>query len=137
MFEIGRLCIKIAGRDAGKKCVVIEILDKNSVLIDGETRRRKSNINHLEPLEQKLELKKGATHEEVTKAFEKLGLTARKTKPKKTEPRKKKIRAKKEKPVIAKKTKEAKKAPKKETTLEATVEKPAEKPKKAAKKTEK
>ncbi len=142
MFEIGRLCVKLAGRDAGKKCVVVEILEKHLVLIDGETRRRKCNINHLEPLEQKLELKKGATHQDVAKTFEKLGLTARNTKPKKAEPRKKKVRAKKEKPVTIKKTKEVKKTPKKETTLEATVEKPVEKPvikelKKTTKETEK
>ena len=58
MIEIGRLCVKIAGRDAGLKCAVIEILDKNTVLIDGQTRRRKCNIRHLEPLKEKIDLKK-------------------------------------------------------------------------------
>lgn len=38
-MEIGRVCIKIAGRDAGMKCVVVEQLDNNFVLIDGQTRR--------------------------------------------------------------------------------------------------
>ena len=35
MLEVGRLCIKLAGRDAGKKAVVVENIDSNFVLIDG------------------------------------------------------------------------------------------------------
>ena len=27
MFDIGRVCMKIAGRDAGKKCVIIDVVD--------------------------------------------------------------------------------------------------------------
>ncbi len=69
MIGIGRVCVKIAGRDAGLKCVVVDVLDKNSVLIDGQTRRRKCNITHLEPLDQMLDVSKGASHEQVVKAF--------------------------------------------------------------------
>ncbi|MBW2976684.1 50S ribosomal protein L14e [Candidatus Woesearchaeota archaeon] len=91
MIEIGRLCIKTAGRDAGLKCVVVDILDNRFVLIDGETRRRKCNILHLEPLEQTVKIKKKCSHEEVSKALKAIGIIARETKPKqKTEkPRKK------------------------------------------------
>ncbi|MBI2523411.1 50S ribosomal protein L14e [Candidatus Woesearchaeota archaeon] len=91
MIEIGRLCVKLAGRDAGLKCVVVDILDDKFVLIDGETRRRKCNILHIEPLKDVLKIKKKASHEEIKKEFEKLGLKIRETKPKqKTErPRKK------------------------------------------------
>ena len=91
MIEIGRLCVKLAGRDAGLKCVVVDILDDKFVLIDGETRRRKCNILHLEPLKDVIKIKKKDSHEDVKKEFEKLGLTIRETKPKqKTErPRKK------------------------------------------------
>ena len=74
IFDVGRVCIKIAGRDAGNKCVVVEQLDNTYVLIDGATRRKKVNIKHLEPLDEMLKLKKGASHEEVAKAFEKLGV---------------------------------------------------------------
>ncbi len=73
MIEVGRLCVKTAGRDAGKKCVVIEVLDANFVMIDGETRRRKCNILHLEPLDKTADIKKNASHAEVVKAFESLG----------------------------------------------------------------
>lgn len=83
MIEIGRLCVKTAGRDAGKKCLIIDILDGNYVLIDGETRRRKCNIMHIEPLSQKIEIKKNASHDEVAKVLKEIGLEARQTKPKK------------------------------------------------------
>jgi large subunit ribosomal protein L14e len=91
MIDVGRICVKTAGRDAGMKCVVVEVIDDNFVLIDGETRRRKCNIMHLEPLDKTVELKKGASHAEVTKAFERLGYEVRaaaKSKPKKARPRK-------------------------------------------------
>lgn len=90
MIDIGRICVKIAGRDAGKKCVVVDILDENYVLVDGETRRRKCNILHLEPLDKTIDIKKGAGHEEVAKAAKDLGwqIFAPKTKPKTVRPRK-------------------------------------------------
>ena len=91
MIEIGRLCVKTAGRDAGLKCIVVDILEDKFVLIDGETRRRKCNILHLEPLKDVVKIKKNASHEDIKKEFEKLGLNVRETKPRqKTErPRKK------------------------------------------------
>ncbi|MAE42271.1 50S ribosomal protein L14e [Candidatus Woesearchaeota archaeon] len=90
MIEIGRMVMKIAGRDAGKRAVIIDILDNNLVLIDGETRRRKCNILHLEPLKETIKIKKNASHEDVKTELKKLGLEIRETKPKqKTErPRK-------------------------------------------------
>src|SRR3989338_8785228 len=69
MLEIGRVCMKIAGRDAGKKGIVIDILDENYVLLDGEVRRRKCNIHHLEPMAQSVELKKNASHADVLKVL--------------------------------------------------------------------
>ena len=57
MMTVGRLCMKIAGRDAGKKCVIVEDLGKGYFLIDGETRRRKCNVTHLEPLTEVLNIK--------------------------------------------------------------------------------
>ncbi len=90
MIDVGRICVKTAGRDAGMKCVVVEVIDENFVLIDGETRRRKCNIMHLEPLDKTVELKKGASHAEVANAFERLGYEVRtaKAKPKGVRPRK-------------------------------------------------
>lgn len=73
-MEIGQVCVKIAGRDAGLECVIIDVLDGNIVLVDGNTRRRKCNIKHLEPLDKVLDLNKNASHEEVVNAMKEAGL---------------------------------------------------------------
>ncbi len=69
MAEIGELFMKIAGRDAGKICVVIDVLDERFVMIDGQTRRRKCNIFHLEPINKTIKVSKNATHEAISKVF--------------------------------------------------------------------
>ena len=82
MIEIGRLVVKIAGRDAGKKAVIVDILDDKFVLLDGETRRRKSNVLHIEPLNQIIKIKKNASHDDVAKSLKEIGIETRETKPK-------------------------------------------------------
>jgi len=77
-IEIGRLCVKQAGRECCHKCVIIDIMDKSFVLITGPkkltgVKRRRVNINHLMPLEEKVEIKRGASDEEVAKALEEQG----------------------------------------------------------------
>ena len=90
-IEIGRLAVKIAGRDAGNKCVIVDILDDKYVLIDGETRRRKCNVLHLEPLNQTIKIEKNASHEDVANSLKEFGIEVRVTKPKpKTDKQKKK-----------------------------------------------
>ena len=69
MLEIGKIVMKIAGRDSGKTGVVIDILDDTYVLLDGEVRRRKCNILHLEPLAKSVQIKKNASHSDVLKAL--------------------------------------------------------------------
>ena len=101
MIEVGRICMKLAGRDAGEKCVVVEKIDNNFVLIDGQTRRRKCNIHHLEPLNQTLKIKKGASNAEIKKAFKTINIEL-------SEPKKQK-KKKKEKPKKKKKKKKKKK----------------------------
>jgi len=83
MFEVGRVCLKLAGRDAGKRCIIVDVQDSNFVLIDGETRRRKCNVKHLEPLNTVVKIRKAASHENVAEEFNKLGFGLWKTKPKK------------------------------------------------------
>ena len=106
MIEVGRTCVKIAGRDAGKKAVIVDIIDDKYVLIDGEVRRRKCNINHLEFLDKKIEIKKNTSSEEIYKI---LGIEKKKTVKKEKKARPKKQRVKK---TIPKETK-AKKVKKK------------------------
>ncbi len=77
-IEIGRLCVKQAGRECCHKCVIIDVMDKSFVLITGPkkltgVKRRRVNINHLMPLEEKVEIKRGASDEEVAKALEEQG----------------------------------------------------------------
>ncbi len=74
MMDVGRLCMKLAGRDAKQFCVVVDVLDDNFVMIDGQTRRKRCNISHLEPLSKELKLKKNASHQEVVKAFADVGI---------------------------------------------------------------
>jgi large subunit ribosomal protein L14e len=76
VFEVGRLVVKIAGRDAGRLGVVIKKLDDNFVIVTGPKkytglRRRKVNIRHLEPLAEKIDISEDASDEEV---WEKLKL---------------------------------------------------------------
>ena len=90
MMEIGRLCMKLAGRDAGKVCVVVDVVDNKFVLIDGETRRRKCNVLHLEPLKTVIKIKKNASHEDVVKEFKALDIEISEKKSKKPTQRQKK-----------------------------------------------
>lgn len=96
MFTVGRVCVKIAGRDADKKCVVVDTKSPQVVLIDGETRRRPCNVRHLLPLDETVDLKKGASHADVVAAFKKLGIELHETKPKQAGKRPRKSRKKKE-----------------------------------------
>ena len=70
MMDIGRVCVKLAGRDSGKKCVIISVVDANTVMIDGATRRRKCNVKHLEPLAQVLEIAENASSKDICAALE-------------------------------------------------------------------
>jgi len=53
-IEPGRVCIKLRGRDAGKKCVIKSVIDHNFVEVESEGRKkpRRANILHLEPLDE-------------------------------------------------------------------------------------
>ncbi|MBD3249700.1 50S ribosomal protein L14e [Candidatus Woesearchaeota archaeon] len=98
MIEVGRLCIKTAGRDSRRKCVIVEILDDNFVTIDGDVRRKKCNIKHLEPLKDTIKIKKGADHKNIISEFKKLGIEIKEKKSKESKERPKKEKQKKEKP---------------------------------------
>jgi large subunit ribosomal protein L14e len=79
-IEVGRICVKKFGREQGKKCVIVDVMDKSFVLVTGpkklsEVRRRRVNMNHVAPLEDKIEINKGASDEEVTQALEAAGKT--------------------------------------------------------------
>ena len=77
-IEIGRICVKQVGRENGKKCVVIDVMDKSFVLVTGPkkvtgVKRRRVNINHVMPLQDKIEVKRGASDEEVAQVLDAAG----------------------------------------------------------------
>ncbi|MBW9141781.1 MAG: 50S ribosomal protein L14e [Candidatus Aramenus sp.] len=79
VIEIGRICVKTRGREAGKKCVIVDIVDNNFVLVTGPkklsgVKRRRVNILHLEPTDKKVDIQKGASDEEVEKKLQEAGL---------------------------------------------------------------
>ncbi len=112
-MEIGRLCVKIAGRDAGNKCVIVEAIDEKFVMIDGETRRRKCNVKHLEPLTETLKIKKGAAHKDIVAEFKKLGIELTDKKPRQKTEKPRQIRVADTKTKASAETAEKKEEPKK------------------------
>lgn len=78
-IEVGRICVKLLGREAGRKCVIVDIIDENFVLITGPkqltgVRRRRANIDHIEVTDKKIEIPKGASDEQVLEAITAAGL---------------------------------------------------------------
>ena len=65
VYEQGRVCMKLAGRDAGKLCAILENNDDGEVLIDGDTRRRYVNPDHLEPTSKTIAVDKDATAADI------------------------------------------------------------------------
>ncbi|MEM2904406.1 MAG: 50S ribosomal protein L14e [Candidatus Bathyarchaeia archaeon] len=79
MIEVGRVCVKTAGRERGSRCVVVDVLDGGFVLVTGPkaltgVRRRRVNIKHLKPTEMKLEIRRGCSDERAIEVLEKAGL---------------------------------------------------------------
>jgi len=77
-IEVGRICVKLTGREAGRKCVIVDIIDKSFVLVTGPktvtgVRRRRTNVNHIEPLQDKMSIKRGASDDEVSEALKAAG----------------------------------------------------------------
>lgn len=123
MFETGRVVLKIAGREAGKYAVVLESASDGFVLITGPKtitgiKRRKCNIEHIEPTENTLEISAKATDSDIETKWKSSGLIEKLA----IEVPVKREFAKKEKP---------------KTDSKPVAAKPAAKPKAAEKKTEK
>ena len=121
MFETGRVVLKIAGREAGKYAVVLESASDGFVLITGPKaitgiKRRKCNIDHLEPTENKLDVGAKATDSDIESKWKSSGLIEKLS----IDVPVKREFAKKEKPAKDEKAKPAK-------TSKKTVQKEAEK----------
>ena len=77
-IEVGRICLKLAGRESGKKCIIVEVIDKGFVVVTGPkkitgVKRRRASINHIAPLKNKIDIDRGSSDEEITNALETAG----------------------------------------------------------------
>ncbi len=81
IMDIGRICVKTYGREAGRKCIIVERDDDdNYVIITGPksltgVRRRRCNIRHLEPTRKVIEIDEGIDDETLLDVLESEGLT--------------------------------------------------------------
>lgn len=98
-IEVGRLCLKLAGREAGKVCVITEMINEGFVVIDGQVKKRRCNINHLQTLDQKIKVLKSTTSEDIKKELKKLGYETKESKPKPKKEKQKKQRIVKKKEI--------------------------------------
>jgi large subunit ribosomal protein L14e len=56
-IEVGRVCVKIAGREAGEKCAIVDVIDEKFVEVVGPSiKNRKCNVKHLEPVDQTVDV---------------------------------------------------------------------------------
>ncbi|WP_457751107.1 50S ribosomal protein L14e [Thermococcus sp.] len=78
-IDVGRIAVVIAGRRAGQKVVVVDVIDRNFVLVTGaglnKVKRRRMNVKHLEPLPEKISIERGADDETVKAALESAGIS--------------------------------------------------------------
>jgi len=77
-IEVGRVCVKMAGRESGKKCIIVDVMDKSFVMVTGPkkvtgVKRRRVNINHVAPTDYTVQIKRGASDDEVTQMLEAAG----------------------------------------------------------------
>lgn len=93
-IETGRLVVKTHGRDAGKIGAIVDIIDDNYVLLDGQVRRKKANIKHFKTLEQKIKINPKATTDTIINELKNIGMEVirPKSKPKKDKPNKTRVK---------------------------------------------
>jgi len=78
-LTVGKICMKTAGREAGRYCVVLKKIDNNFFLVTGPkvlngVKKRRCNIDHLEPTEHSVKIEAEASDKAVIQAYEKAGL---------------------------------------------------------------
>jgi len=72
-MKTGDIILKISGRDAGNIGTITEVLDNNYVVIDGNTRKRKCNIKHLEFLGKNIPVRKDTDRNNILDLIKKAG----------------------------------------------------------------
>ncbi|MHA1110034.1 MAG: 50S ribosomal protein L14e [Promethearchaeota archaeon] len=76
IYDVGQVCVKLLGREAGYLCTIVEVIDKNFALVEGpNVKRRRCNFKHLSPTKYMLDgLKKGANKKAIDEAIDKAKL---------------------------------------------------------------
>ena len=47
-IEVGRVCVKTAGREAGEKCVIVDVIDEKFVEVVGASvKNRRCNMDYI------------------------------------------------------------------------------------------
>ena len=69
-MDVGRICLKLKGREAAKRCVVVDVIDRNYVMVTGPfdltgVKRRRVNMSHLKPLDEVIEIPRNASDQEI------------------------------------------------------------------------
>ncbi len=69
-MDVGRICLKLKGREAAKRCVVVDVIDRNYVMVTGPfeltgVKRRRVNMSHLKPLDEVIEIPRNASDKEI------------------------------------------------------------------------
>ncbi|MBO3802611.1 MAG: 50S ribosomal protein L14e [Candidatus Brockarchaeota archaeon] len=80
-FSVGRICVKKRGREKGLRCVIVDEIDENYVLVTGPkklsgVRRRRVNVDHLAPTEKAVRIRRGASDQDVLAALTRANLTS-------------------------------------------------------------
>jgi large subunit ribosomal protein L14e len=69
-IDIGRVCLKLQGREKGKKCVIVDVIDRNFVVVAGPgVKRRRVNMDHILALNETVNVQRDASDAEIAGAL--------------------------------------------------------------------
>lgn len=75
IFDVGRVCRKTRGIDAGKICVIAAKPEKGIAMVIGPNiAKTKANLRHLEPTPTTIKIDKNTSQPEITELLKKEGL---------------------------------------------------------------
>jgi len=74
VMDVGRVCVKLTGREAGSRCVIVDVIDRNYVMVTGPdeltgVRRRRVNLSHLRPLDETVDISRNASDDDIATLF--------------------------------------------------------------------
>ncbi len=74
VMDVGRVCVKLTGRETGSRCVIVDVIDRNYVMVTGPeeltgVRRRRVNLSHLSPLDETVDISRNASDDDIAALF--------------------------------------------------------------------